>query len=74
MRAENRVSLERLSNFCDVCGFFCVAIGMVIIFIDMLERNMLHIQVGIYILVSGYAFVKIAHRIARILMLERSND
>jgi len=71
MRAENRVSLERLSTICDVCGFFSVLIGFIIIVIDLLENNFFHIQVGIYVLVSGYGMVKTSHRIAKVLISER---
>jgi len=70
MRAQSRQSLERLCIFCDVCGVFCIGIGFVIIFIDLLERNMVHIQVGIYVLITGYAYVKIARRIDDILIRE----
>ena len=74
MRSESRESLERLCTFCDVCGLFCIGIGMAIVFIDLLERNMLHIQVGIYIFISGYAYVKIARRVANVLIREGLSD
>ncbi len=71
MRAENRVSLERLSTICDICGFFSVLIGFIIIVIDLLEQNYLHVQVGIYVFVTGYGMVKSSHRIAKVLITER---
>lgn len=71
MRAENRVSLERLSTICDICGFFSVLIGFIIIVIDLLEKNFMHVQVGIYVFVTGYGMVKTSHRIARVLITER---
>ena len=72
MRAENWVSLERLSTICDICGFFSILIGFIIIVIDLLENNYLHLQVGIYVFVSGYGMVKTSHQIAKVLITERN--
>jgi len=72
MQAENRVALERLSTICDICGFFSILIGFIIIVLDLLENNYFHLQVGIYVFVSGYGMVKTSHQLARVLVTERN--
>jgi len=74
MRIENRLSLERLSTICDICGLFSVLIGFVIIVLDLLEHNYFHIQIGIYVFVSGYGMVKTSHRIVQVLLSERREE
>ena len=74
MRAINRVSLERLSTICDICGFFSVLIGFIIIVLDLFDNNFQHIQVGIYVFVTGYGWVKTSHRITQVLITERFDE
>ena len=70
MRTENANSLERLSTFCHMVGLFSVFLGMLVTFLDLLNKDIRHIQVGIYVFSTGYTFVKIAAKITRILMEE----
>ena len=57
--------------FCHLGGLFSVFLGIIVIFIDLLNNDLTHIQVGLYIFVSGYALVKIAAKISDILISER---
>ena len=70
MRPENEKSLERLSLLCHVCGLFSVFLGLVVAFIDLLNNDMRHIQIGIYVFFTGYALVKISSRISKVLFDE----
>ncbi len=70
MRAENSHALERLSIFCHFTGIFSVFIGLSLTFFDALNRDMGHIQISLYVVITGYSFVKIAKRISQILMIE----
>ena len=70
MKAENSHALERLSLFCHLTGIFSVFIGLSLTFFDALNKDMGHIQISIYVVITGYSFVKIAKRIAQILLIE----
>jgi len=74
MKMHNKLALERLSNICDLCGFFSVLIGFIIIFMDLLDRDLQHLQVGIYIFAMGYGSVKISQQIIRVVTSEEKNQ
>jgi len=71
MLNKNIVEMDRLSLFCHICGLFTIFLGMLVIFIDFLNEDFQHIQVGIFIFVTGYAFVKISTKISNILFEEK---
>lgn len=71
MKAENQKALEGLSLFCHVGGLITMCLGIVVIFMDLTQGDFRHIQVGIFICATGYAFVKISARIAAILASEQ---
>ena len=60
MRAENKKSLENLSLYCHLCGVITVFIGLAVTFMNFLNSDFRHIQVGIFVFVVGYALVKIS--------------
>jgi hypothetical protein len=70
MKAENTYALERLSLFCHMTGIFSVFIGLTLTFFDALNKDLGHIQISIYVVITGYSFVKIAKRITQILLIE----
>ena len=70
MKHENTKSLESLSLFCHYCGMFSIFIGLVITFMDVLNGDFGHIQVGIFLFAVGYALVKISARLTEILVSE----
>lgn len=72
MKAENIQSLEKLSVLCHFAGFICIFLGIVVISIEVMTRGMGHIQAGLFILVIGYAWVKISSKLSDILMSEKS--
>ena len=72
MKPENAKSLESLGLFCHYCGIFSVFIGVVVTFMDVLNGDFGHIQIGIFLFAVGYALVKISSRITEILFSEGS--
>ena len=71
MRFENVKSLEYLSLYGHISGVITVFLGIIVIAMDLLNNDFHHIQVGIFICVVGYAFVKIAEKSETILLAER---
>ena len=67
MKMKNVNSLDRLNLFSNFSGLITVVLGILVILIDLKNRDFGHIQVGFFILVVGYAFIKIAAKISRIL-------
>ena len=72
MKAENVRALENLSLYCHVSGVLTVFLGIIVILIDLSNKDFDHIQVGFFVLATGYAFVKISTKISRILRAEGS--
>ena len=70
MKTDNAKSLESLSLFCHYCGVFSVFIGVVVAFMDLLNGDFGHIQIGIFLFAVGYALTKISSRITQILLSE----
>ncbi len=71
MRFENVKSLEYLSLYGHISGVITIFLGIIVIMMDILNVDFRHIQVGIFICVVGYAFVKIAEKSETILLAER---
>ena len=71
MKLENMQELEKLGLFCYYCGIIPIFLGILVIFVDLLNENIPHIIVGIFMFISGYAFVKISTKISIALLLEK---
>ncbi|OGX28460.1 MAG: hypothetical protein A2705_03590 [Omnitrophica WOR_2 bacterium RIFCSPHIGHO2_01_FULL_52_10] len=71
MKLENVKSLEDLILYGHISGLITIFLGMVVIAMDITNSDFRHIQVGIFICVVGYAFVKIAQKGETILLGER---
>ncbi len=74
MKIKNMRALESLSFFCHLSGLGCIILGLIVVFMDIMNRNYINIQIGILIVAIGYAFVKIASKINLILNDERKAD
>jgi hypothetical protein len=73
MKTENINSFERLSLFCHISGLFSVFLGMAVAVLDLTNGDMRHVQVGIYVFITGYALVKISSKISAVLLDESSS-
>ena len=71
MDEESIKALENLSLYCYYCGIIPIFLGILIIFVDVMNNNIPHILVGLFIFISGYAFVKISAVLTKILIIER---
>ena len=67
MKVQNVKALENLILFCHFSGIITVCLGLVVILLDLNNRDFGHIQIGFFILATGYAFVKLAAKISRVL-------
>ncbi len=73
MKLGNSKSLENLSLFCQIAGVITVFLGLVVIFLDLINGDFTHIQVGFFILANGYALIKISAKLSKVLY-DESND
>lgn len=71
MKNENLVALEKLGGYCYFGGMVTVCIGMLISLIDFLNADYRHMQIGLYILIMGYAIYKIGVQLMQIVASEK---
>jgi len=74
MKQENIKALENLSLFCHFSGVISIFLGIIVIFMDLLNNDFGHIQVGIFIFIVGYAFFKISTKLNNILFSEKTQN
>jgi len=72
MKEKNVKTLESLSLFCHLSGIITVFLGIIIILMDLANNDFTHIQIGFFVLVTGYAFVKISSKLSMILYSEKN--
>ncbi len=66
MKSENVKLLESLNLFCHFSGIVTIFLGIVVIFMDLSNNDFGHIQIGFFLLAVGYAFVKIASKVSKV--------
>lgn len=71
MRPGNIKTLESLSLFCHVSGIITVFLGVIVILMDLANNDFGHIQVGFFMLITGYAFMKISSQLSAVLFSEQ---
>lgn len=74
MRQRNKRSLETLSLFCHFCGSIIIFLGILIVFLILTDQGVGFIQIGLFFVIVGYAFVKISGKISEIVNLEKDRD
>ena len=72
MKLKNVKTLENLSLFCHFSGIITVFLGIVVILMDLNNKDFAHIQIGFFVLTVGYAFVKISAKVARVVCDEEN--
>ena len=72
MKEENIRSLESLSLYCHIGGMITIGLSLFIIFIDLSHGHFGHIQVGLFICITGYSLVKISSKLENILREEKT--
>ena len=68
--ALTKKSLETLSFIAHVCGVIIIFLGVLITFRQFISEDMRYCLVGIFIVATGYSFVKISQKIADLLYAE----
>jgi len=71
MREENLKTLEQLGKTCYCAGILPIFLGVLIVFIDAVNRDYGHLLVGLLVFIMGYSFVKISVKISRIIAAEK---
>ena len=71
MKFKNIRKLERLGIFTYIGGLICTLLGLLVAVIHLLEKDFKHIQVGLFILAIGYAFVKTGRQLSEIAAEEK---
>jgi len=71
MKMQNIRDMENLSLYTHFSGLITIFLGILVIMIDLINKDFGHIQVGIFILITGYAFFKISQKIAHVLKSEK---
>lgn len=71
MKAKNMTTLENLSVFCHGSGIITIFLGIIVILLDISRKDYTHIQIGFFILITGYAFVKISVKLSKIVLEEK---
>ena len=66
MQSKNVRILDNLSLFCHFSGMITVFLGIVVVLMDLSNKDFAHIQIGFFVLAVGYAFVKISAKITRV--------
>lgn len=67
MKSKNIRALENLSLFCHLAGLGIIFSGVLIGLLSFWGGDYKHVQIGIFIFITGYAFVKISVKISTIL-------
>jgi len=67
MNQKNIKTLENLSLFCHFSGIITVFLGIIIILLDLSNKDFGHIQIGFFVLAAGYSFTKISSTISRVM-------
>ena len=72
MKDNNVRALSKLSGFCKYSGLMSTFLGIVIVFIDLINKDWIHMQIGLFVFICGYSFVKIGVKISSVLFDERT--
>ena len=72
MKDKNVRALSKLSGFCKYSGIISAFLGILIVFIDVINKDWLHLQVGVFVFACGYSFIKIGAKVSSVLFDERT--
>jgi uncharacterized membrane protein HdeD (DUF308 family) len=71
MKDRNVKSLESLAKTCKNGGVLPVFLGILVLFVGVINKAVMTMLAGLFIFIVGYAFVKIAGRLNGVLQTER---
>jgi len=70
MKDENKKALENLSKTAHWSGILPIFLGILIGFIGVIQGDVTDIVIGLFVLIVGYSYVKIAQKLNNILSSE----
>lgn len=72
MNEKNVKSLENLSKTCRIAGILPIFLGLLVLFIGVLNKDITSMLTGLFVSIVGYAFVKISAKVNIVLNSERA--
>jgi uncharacterized membrane protein HdeD (DUF308 family) len=72
MKQENTKSLENLGRTAYRSGVLPIFLGVLIMFVAVMNSDAATFSVGLFVFVVGYAFVNIGRKIRKVLQAERT--
>jgi len=70
MKDENQKELKNLSKTAYWSGLLPVFLGVLIVFIGVINKDVFDSAVGIFVFIVGYSFVKISSKLKAVLIKE----
>lgn len=70
MKDENQKELKNLSKTAYRSGILPVFLGVLILFIGVINKDVFDSAVGIFVFIVGYSFVKISSKLKAVLIKE----
>jgi len=70
MKDENKKSLENLSRTAYRSGVLPIFLGILICFVGIVQGDVQDILIGLFVLIVGYSYVKIAQKLNNIIRSE----
>ncbi len=70
MKDENQKALTNLSKTAHISGILPIFLGVLIIFIGVINHDVFDVTIGLFVFIVGYSFVKIAAKLKAILIKE----
>lgn len=67
MKQENSKALDNLSRTCYRSGVFILFLGVLIMFIHVVNRDYTQMLVGLLIFITGYGYAKISNKIKKVI-------
>ncbi len=72
MKEENQKDLENLSKTAYRSGVLPIFLGVLVLFIGVINKDMFEGAAGLFIFIVGYSFVKISSKINTIIQRENA--
>jgi len=71
MKEENSKALNNLSKTCYRSGVFIVFLGILVMFIHVVNNDFSQVLVGLLIFITGYGYAKIATKLRNVINSEQ---
>jgi len=72
MKEENSKALNNLSKTCYRSGVFIVFLGILVMFVHIVNNDRTQILIGLLIFIMGYGYAKIATKLKNVINSEET--